>query len=126
MIALAFVARAGLSIYNCLISYEQQQSQIWRFYVIYYIDVAFMTIYLTAIFRVVGTWTLFQEIKIQSNPSLLEIFSEGRTEFVRKRVSRLNNWSMASLAAYMLLDAQYIGIQIAIANSKEENIMRHF
>ena len=76
-----------------------------------------MMIYLTAIFRVVGSWTLFQEIQTQVKPSLYQIFSEGRTEYVRQRVQRLNNLSRASLVVYMLLDAQLTGISICIVKS---------
>ena len=86
MIAVAFTARASLSLYDCFISYQLLESQKWRFYITYYVDVVFMMIYLTAIFRVVGSWTIFEEIQTQVKPSLQQIFSDGRNDFIRRRV----------------------------------------
>lgn len=79
-----------------------------------------MMIYLTAIFRVVGSWTIFEDIQTQAKPSLQQIFSDGRNDFIRRRVQRLNNLSRASLAVYLLLDAQLIGICISIENSGDD------
>ena len=35
---------------------------------LYYVDVAFMLIYTTAIFRVVGGWTLLREVELYNKP----------------------------------------------------------
>ena len=74
LIMIAFSLRAFLSFYDCFMSFETIVGQQWRFYVIYYIDVVFMMIYLTAIFRVIGSLSLIKEIKNQKQTSIKEMF----------------------------------------------------
>jgi len=74
-------------------------------------------VYLTAIFRVVGSWTIFEEVQTQVKPSLQQILSDGRNDFIRRRVQRLNKISTASLVVYLLLDAQLILVYIRVGNS---------
>ena len=65
LVGVAFLVRVSLSIYDCFIPTSQMQTQLWRYFVVYYVDVAFMLIYTTAIFRVVGGWKLLSDLELQ-------------------------------------------------------------
>jgi len=59
LVAVALILRFCLSLYDCIISIDEVTEQYWRFYITYFIGIMFMLIYLTLIFRVIGSWTLF-------------------------------------------------------------------
>jgi hypothetical protein len=69
LVGIAFCVRVSLSIYDCFIPTSQMQTQNWRYFVVYFVDVAFMLIYTTAIFRVIGGWKLLSDLEVQDESS---------------------------------------------------------
>lgn len=62
LVTLALLVRFLLAVYDCWLTTAEINSQYWRYYLLFYIDIAQMMVYLTLIFRVVGSWTLFSQI----------------------------------------------------------------
>ena len=69
LVGIAFCMRVSLSVYDCFIPTSQIQTQSWRYLVVYYVDFAFMLIYSTAIFRVIGGWKLLCDLEMQDEQS---------------------------------------------------------
>jgi hypothetical protein len=68
--------------------------------VVYFVDVAFMLIYTTAIFRVIGGWKLLSDLEMQDESSPEVQFKET--------ISKLNRNAFVSLIAYALFDGQIV------------------
>jgi hypothetical protein len=69
LVGIAFLVRVSLSVYDVYIPTSQIETQYWRYLVVYYVDVAFMLIYSTAIFRVIGGWKLLSDLEMQNEQS---------------------------------------------------------
>lgn len=100
LVGIAFCMRVSLSIYDCFIPTSQMQTQAWRYFVVYFVDVAFMLIYTTAIFRVIGGWKLLSDLEMQDESSAEVQFKET--------ISKLNRNAFVCLIAYALFDAQIV------------------
>lgn len=86
--------RFAMSFYDCFVPINEITHQYWRLYLSYFIGVMFMLIYLTLVFRVIGSWTLFSLIRMQDQPKTMrDIVAQSQDEHVLQQAKKLNKLS---------------------------------